>query len=258
MELYKKTKGGPLANTVTTTGFLPYHTLAASSSIADVEKHISEVSKEPLSALDNLAKIQLIDEREAAVQLLFVLKGVDTAKMDTPKLGWSHDFPGAYSTLVACTTRTFSRGSVHINSADPTQHPDIDPAYLSHPLDVDVLAQAILHFQEMARTEQMGEFLKKNANGDNVPCPGMTEPKTLEEAKDHVHKHASTEFHPIGTCSMLPKDQGGVVDSKLKVYGTTNVRVCDASIFPMHVQGNIQSLVYAVAEKTADMIKAGT
>ena len=54
---------------------------------------------------------------------------------------------------------------------------------------------------------------------------------------------------------MLPKEKGGVVDSNLKVYGTSNVKVVDASIFPTHVQGNIVSLVYAVAEKGADLIR---
>jgi choline dehydrogenase len=41
----------------------------------------------------------------------------------------------------------------------------------------------------------------------------------------------------------------------LKVYGTSNVRVVDASILPTHVQGNIVSLVYALAEKASDIIK---
>ncbi|KAF2812105.1 alcohol oxidase [Mytilinidion resinicola] len=255
MELYKKTNGGPLANTVTTTGFLPYHSLATTLSTTDIEEHINEICPASMSPLDDLAKLQLIDENEAAVQVLFVSKGVDTAKMNTPRTGWGHNFPGAYGTILAATTRTFSRGSIHIMSADPTEHPEIDPAYLSHPLDVDILAQAILHFQEMARTDPLSGFLKKDADGANIPIPGMTAPKNLEEAKQHVHKHAFTEYHPIGTCSMLPKESGGVVDSDLKVYGTTNVRVCDASIFPMHVQGNIQSLVYAVAEKTADFLQ---
>jgi choline dehydrogenase-like flavoprotein len=55
---------------------------------------------------------------------------------------------------------------------------------------------------------------------------------------------------------MLPKESGGVVDSKLKVYGTKNLRVVDASIFPLEPSGNIQAVVYAVAEKAADIIKA--
>lgn len=32
---------------------------------------------------------------------------------------------------------------------------------------------------------------------------------------------------------MLPLDQGGVVDSNLKVYGTDNVFAGDASIIPL-------------------------
>ena len=47
----------------------------------------------------------------------------------------------------------------------------------------------------------------------------------------------------------------GVVDSRLKVYGTKNLRVVDASIFPMETLGNIQATVYAAAEKAADFIK---
>ena len=39
---------------------------------------------------------------------------------------------------------------------------------------------------------------------------------------------------------MLPKDKGGVVDSNLKVYGTTNLRVADLSVVPLHVSTHTQ------------------
>jgi choline dehydrogenase-like flavoprotein len=54
---------------------------------------------------------------------------------------------------------------------------------------------------------------------------------------------------------MMPKELNGVVDSRLKVHGTKNLRIVDASIFPMETLGNIQATVYAVAEKAADLIK---
>jgi choline dehydrogenase-like flavoprotein len=57
---------------------------------------------------------------------------------------------------------------------------------------------------------------------------------------------------------MMPRDDGGVVDPKLKVYGTANVRVVDASVFPLEPRGNIQATVFAVAEKAADIIKQDT
>jgi choline dehydrogenase-like flavoprotein len=61
--------------------------------------------------------------------------------------------------------------------------------------------------------------------------------------------------HPLGTAAMMPKELGGVVDNRLRVYGTRNVRVVDASIMPFQVSGHLSSTVYAIAERAADMIK---
>jgi choline dehydrogenase len=75
------------------------------------------------------------------------------------------------------------------------------------------------------------------------------------QALEYISLTCTTEWHPIGTCAMLPGEDGGVVNPRLKVYGVGNLRVVDASIFPIHVQNNICSTMYAVAEKAADMIK---
>ncbi|EFQ35888.1 uncharacterized protein GLRG_11079 [Colletotrichum graminicola M1.001] len=49
---------------------------------------------------------------------------------------------------------------------------------------------------------------------------------------------------------------GGVVDADLRVKGTSNLRVCDASIFPIIPRGNILTTVYAVAGKASKFILA--
>lgn len=54
---------------------------------------------------------------------------------------------------------------------------------------------------------------------------------------------------------MLPRELGGVVDPTLKVYGTANVRVVDASVIPHLMSGHTSAAVYAVAERAASLIK---
>jgi nitrate reductase alpha subunit len=71
----------------------------------------------------------------------------------------------------------------------------------------------------------------------------------------HVKTTVGTEYHPMSSCSMLPKDKGGVVDTRLVVYGTSNVRVADASIMPVHVSAHLMASTYGVAEKVSDLIK---
>ncbi|KAJ5811277.1 hypothetical protein N7474_007578 [Penicillium riverlandense] len=96
---------------------------------------------------------------------------------------------------------------------------------------------------------------KTGHGGERLHTP---EPLTdLEQAKELCKELVLSMYHLSGTCAMMRREDGGVVDSHLKVYGTTNVRVVDASIFPLVPRGNIQATVFAVAEKAADMIKMG-
>jgi len=54
---------------------------------------------------------------------------------------------------------------------------------------------------------------------------------------------------------MLPLQDGGVVDNRLRLYGVKGLRIVDASIMPVIPDNHIQGPVYMIAEKAAMMIK---
>ncbi|KAL8697701.1 MAG: hypothetical protein Q9224_002181 [Gallowayella concinna] len=160
---------------------------------------------------------------------------------------------GNYMSIYAALNHPFSRGSVHINSTDVKDKPTIDPKYLSHPLDNEIMARHVQYMETLVRTEPLASLLKK----DGRRIPADTHVETLEEAKELGPRTITSNFHPTGSCAMMSKDLGGVVDERLMVHGSKNLRVVDASIIPLEPRGNIQSSVYAIAERAADIIKEG-
>lgn len=56
---------------------------------------------------------------------------------------------------------------------------------------------------------------------------------------DHINvEHVETTWHSLGTCAMKPRDKGGVVDERLNVFGTTNLKCVDLSICPDNLGTN--------------------
>ena len=191
--------------------------------------------------LDLTAK-KLLDPNEQAVQT-----SGTAGHGGKPKPGEENKF----AFIGGFVAHPFSRGYVHIRSADPNDDPKFDPRYLSHPLDFEVLKDLQFFSLNISTTPPLSNHLKGNGT---VLVPPLTEIND-ETVRDLINAGFITGWHVVGTCAMMPRDQGGVVDPRLRVYGTKNVRVVDASIVPLHVRGNTVSLTYAIAEKAADLIK---
>lgn len=52
---------------------------------------------------------------------------------------------------------------------------------------------------------------------------------------------------------MGPREEAGVVDASLSVYGVQGLKIADLSIPPRNVAANTMSTAVAVAEKAADI-----
>lgn len=68
-----------------------------------------------------------------------------------------------------------------------------------------------------------------------------------------LHNNVGTTWYALGTCKMLPRDQNGVVDGSLSVYGVEGLKVADPSIVPRNVAANTNNTALAVGERAADI-----
>lgn len=159
---------------------------------------------------------------------------------------------GSFFTICAALLFPLSRGSSHINSSNPVDKPTIDPRYMEHPLDIEVLARHLRYINTIAHTAPLNKYLKPDGRRSNGAPKDMN---NLDEVKDYVRQAVLSCWHPTSTCAMLPRDKGGVVDSKLGVYGVRGLSIVDSSVLPLATRGNPQTTVYAIAERAADLIK---
>lgn len=120
------------------------------------------------------------------------------------------------------------------------------PHYYSHllpvPFDVEVSTAGIAYCRKIAATPQFAAIVALGLPGRGVDLQNYTTALGLGPSST-----------PLGQpqCS---REDGGVVDCELKVYGTSNVCVVDASIIPVHISAHTQGTVYGIAEKAADII----
>ncbi|KAH9967749.1 hypothetical protein BGW80DRAFT_1462090 [Lactifluus volemus] len=154
-----------------------------------------------------------------------------------------------YITIVSILNHPWSRGTIHAASADPLAPPALDPHYYEDDFDLQNMVELVKFVRKLGKTSPIGDIIAREHN------PGP-EVQTDEELVAWIKQHTNSIAHTSGTCSMLPRDKGGVVDPRLKVYGTQNLRVVDLSILPLHIGAPTQTYVYGLAEQAAILSKA--
>ncbi|MGA9582443.1 MAG: GMC family oxidoreductase [Allosphingosinicella sp.] len=154
----------------------------------------------------------------------------------------------SWAILKARTANT--RGAVTLRSGDPREPPRIQFNFFDRECDPEGKdLAAVAAAVEMVR-EAAAPLLECNLVTEEI-CPGRdVKGEALEQwIRDNAWGH-----HASCTCPMKPRDQGGVLDSRLRVYGVKRLRVVDASVFPRIPGYFIVSAIYMAAEKAADMI----
>lgn len=256
LKQHEDTGSGLLAGLPLSTAYLPSVDIKGPLSTEALRKLIEQHRKKDASpALQrqyDILQANLLNSSTASVEYIwdhfqFNMEGGAMSVSDI----LTKRFPGNYGGILTLNNHPFSRGTVHIRSSHIEDKPLYDPNYLSHPLDLELLARYTQYIDRILRTEPYTSLIKPDSR---IP-EYATDLSDLETAKEVVKERIYTTFHPAGTCAMMPADLGGVVDNRLRVHGTDTLRVVDASIFPLEPAGNIQAPMYAMAERAADLIK---
>ena len=161
--------------------------------------------------------------------------------------------PPAYQMEVSGTfgaitpLRTTSVGTVRLASADSDTPVNINPNILSTAEDLQLYVDGIKtilipFFQSLVDQNLISEG---NFNLD----------WNDDELVDFVYESVATNHHPAGTCKVGTSDDDlAVVDKDFHVFGISNLRVVDASIFPVLPSGNTNAATMTVAMIAVDKI----
>jgi choline dehydrogenase len=139
-----------------------------------------------------------------------------------------------------------SRGSVTIQSQDPSLPPRIQMNYLQDEGDILFLQKGIKLARKLASSPHFKEMLGKEIS------PGV-DVYADTVLQSFIRNTATTLWHPVGTCKM-GIDSQAVVDANLKVHGVSGLRVIDASVMPTLPSGNTNSSCMLIGEKGANII----
>jgi 4-pyridoxate dehydrogenase len=182
------------------------------------------------------------------IQLLFIAGSLLAAPYLSP---FSAPFADSFACRIVLL-RPESRGAIKLASSDPLAAPRIDQGLLSTAEDWNALRRGIALFRDLAHRPELKPFVARELG------PGP-EAKTDAQLEDYVRRTAVTAHHPAGTCKMgVDSDRMAVVDDRLRVRGTSGLRVVDASVFPDLVGGNINAPTIMIAERAASFIREGS
>ncbi|MFF3755454.1 GMC family oxidoreductase [Streptomyces sp. NPDC002018] len=143
-----------------------------------------------------------------------------------------------------------SRGTVGLTDPAPDSAPLVEPRYFSDPRDLDRMLTLLRIAREIGAARALDPWRLREVH----PGPEITDDGDL---RDYIRNSYCPYWHAVGTCR-IGTDAMAVVDPRLRVHGTTGLRVADASVMPSIPAANTMPAVYGIAERAAALITAGS
>lgn len=185
------------------------------------------------------------DRDRPNLQLYFTPLSYTRMVPGTRKMMSPDPFAGMLISISNCYP--YSRGHLAIRSADPFDHPEIHPGYLSDERDLDELLEGADMLRKIMASEPMASKVAREVT------PGL-DVTDRDAMREDIRGRTGSIYHPSCTCAMGVDPASSVVDPQLRVHGVQGLRVADASIFPNIPAGNINGPSIMVGERAFDFI----
>jgi choline dehydrogenase-like flavoprotein len=145
----------------------------------------------------------------------------------------------------AALLKPASRGKVYLRSLMPSAKPHIVHGYFTDPADRQTMIRALRVLADIGAQPALEAHRRADMR---VPATGSD-----ADIWEFIKRECQTLYHPTSTCAI-----GAVVDPQLRVLGVDALRVVDASVMPSVIRGNTNAPTIMIAEKAADLIRAGS
>jgi len=151
-------------------------------------------------------------------------------------------------TITTVVVKPKSRGFVRLRSGNPDDMPLVSPNLLKDPADARAMMDGQRFFLRAFTTTPLKERIKQVA----IPDPNDLSDEALMK---HCRRFVKTNYHPAGTCRMgTASDSMAVLDSRLRVRGVDNLRICDLSAMPNINAGNTNAPAMMMGSRCAELI----
>lgn len=126
--------------------------------------------------------------------------------------------------------------------------------YYSHPTDRIMAINAFRDARKILSHSALAPFTSGPGLGEVSPGPTVNSDDD-DAIFEYIKAGTMSNLHASGTCAMLPRDEGGVVDPKLRVYGVDGLRVADGSIMPTLPDTHTSGPIYMIGERMASLLQ---
>ncbi len=141
-----------------------------------------------------------------------------------------------------CLCRPKSRGRLGLTSKDPKAPPAIDLGLLKDDGDLDTLAHGVTRLRTLLKKADFGSRRAPEV----APGPAV---KTHAQIRDYIRAKSGTAYHPVGSLAL-----GGPVAPDLRLKGTENVWIADASVMPRVTSANTNAPSMMIGHRAASFI----